>query len=116
MHASDSLFFEEWRSCLHAHYLYVLRTGDTITEPTLRQVLLNTGFTEDDVAEMRAEAEALGWLEPDDALPAVAGDLPLEPAADDEDWAEDDDWAEDGEALPDDEAPFDDDSTQLSLF
>jgi hypothetical protein len=52
MSKNQSIFFEEWRACLREHYLHVVRTGDTITEPTLRTVLLETGFTEDDLEEL----------------------------------------------------------------
>ena len=50
-----SVFYDDWRICLREHYLHVVRSGDEITEPTLRAVLLNTGFTEDDIEELYGE-------------------------------------------------------------
>jgi hypothetical protein len=49
---NQSIFFEEWRACLREHYLHVVRNNDAITEPTLRTVLLETGFTEDEINKL----------------------------------------------------------------
>jgi hypothetical protein len=49
--ASRSEFYEEWRICLREHYLHVVKSGDEITEPTLRAVLLETGFSEGEIAD-----------------------------------------------------------------
>lgn len=47
-----SPFREHWRAALRAHYLHVVRTGDKLTESTLRGLLLNQlGFSE---AELQA--------------------------------------------------------------
>jgi hypothetical protein len=51
-----SVFFEEWRACLQAHYIYVLRINDKVTEPTLRGVLLDAGFSEAEIEECRRMA------------------------------------------------------------
>ncbi len=56
MSGKRSIFFDEWRACLRAHYVYVLRTNDTVTEPTLRHVLRQTGLTEEELAALQAEA------------------------------------------------------------
>ncbi|MEL7675859.1 MAG: hypothetical protein AAGU78_19130, partial [Chloroflexota bacterium] len=56
MAPKGTLFFDEWQACLRAHYIYVIRTQDTVTEPTLRHVLLTTGLTEDELDALRAEA------------------------------------------------------------
>jgi len=61
-----SIFFDEWQSCLRAHYIYVVRTNDKVTEPTLRSVLLHTGLTEDDIEALREQALA---LDPDSPPP-----------------------------------------------
>lgn len=39
-------FFNEWRACLQAHFMYVVCTQDEITEPTLREVLMDAGVSE----------------------------------------------------------------------
>jgi hypothetical protein len=64
MNDQHSLFFDEWKACLRAHYVYVLRAGDHVTEPTLRQVLLQTGLGEEDLRVLQEEAFALGAIEP----------------------------------------------------
>lgn len=51
-----SIFSEEWRACLRAHYTYVIRAQDALTEQTLRHVLLQTGMREDELADMRRQA------------------------------------------------------------
>lgn len=56
MTPKGTLFFDEWQACLRAHYVHVIRTQDTVTEPTLRHVLLTTGLTEDELDALRAEA------------------------------------------------------------
>jgi hypothetical protein len=53
--ASRSEFYEEWRICLREHYLHVVKSGDEITEPTLHSVLLETGFSEDEIADFYDE-------------------------------------------------------------
>ena len=99
----QSIFFDEWRDCLHAHYLHVLRSADVVTEPTLRGVLLTTGITEHELAAMQVEAEqAAPEIAMDDAAPeAVMEEAVIDEAADDE------------VDLPVSDAP---DDGQLSLF
>ncbi len=65
MSAKD-LFFEEWRACLRAHYQYVVRTEDTVTEPTLREVLKLSGISTEEIAALYEEARALGPLTPEE--------------------------------------------------
>jgi len=62
----EDLFFEEWRACLRAHYQYVVRTEDEVTEPTLREVLLLTGLSADEIEALYEEARALGPLTPEE--------------------------------------------------
>ncbi len=131
-----SIFFEDWRACLHAHYEYVIRAGDTITEPTLRQVLQQTGLSDDELDAIRAEilssaslehATASGEVEQADSF---LGDLPT-PSAEPlpEETFDDvptpdtapyeDPQADAGELPPDDSPPRDPTPprpSQLSLF
>ncbi len=58
MSDNRSLFFDEWQACLRAHYIHVVRTNDTVTEPTLRHVLHQTGLTDEELAHLRAIALA----------------------------------------------------------
>lgn len=51
-----SIFFEEWRDCLREHYHHVLMTYDTVTEPSLHTVLLDSGFSEADIQALRQQA------------------------------------------------------------
>lgn len=53
---SHSIFFEEWRRCLQAHYRDVVRRNDRITQRTLKPVLERVGFTEADLQRLYIEA------------------------------------------------------------
>ncbi|MBN2302858.1 MAG: hypothetical protein JXQ72_00175 [Anaerolineae bacterium] len=119
MSDNHSIFFDEWRQCLYAHYIHVLRAGDAITEPTLRRVLLNSGLTDTDIAQMRAKALELGPLIPgtawlfDDESPAE--DFPAEnaPGGDTADTAVLLDDAPSSEDAPlEDGAPFSSDAPE----
>ncbi len=53
---SENVFADEWRACLRAHYMHVVRSGDHVTEPTLRVVMHSAGFSDDELAELRVRA------------------------------------------------------------
>ena len=53
-----SIFSQEWRDCLRAHYSYVVRMGDHGTEKTLHNVMIEAGFREDEVKELYVLATA----------------------------------------------------------
>ncbi|HEX2907975.1 MAG TPA: hypothetical protein VHO69_13990 [Phototrophicaceae bacterium] len=53
---SQNIFADEWRACLQAHYQHVVRNQDQVTEPSLRLVMLDAGFTESELAELRVRA------------------------------------------------------------
>ena len=55
---SQSIFSEEWRDCLVAHYTYVVRMGDQGTERTLRGVMVEAGFSEDELRQLYLLATA----------------------------------------------------------
>lgn len=82
--SARSLFFDEWQACLRAHYIYVLRVNDTVTEPSLRQVLLHSGLSESDLEALRQEAYAADSSEPEmpppepEDVPAVAPPPPVD--------------------------------------
>ena len=111
-----SIFFDEWQACLRAHYVHVLRTNDSVTEPTLRHVLHQTGITDEELAALQAEGLS-GRLTPESAsatphaaesLDEGSGDAEFAPLAEDTLLA-----AEGGEG--DEEPPFVPPG-QLSLF
>lgn len=56
--ASRSIFADEWRDCLCAHYTYVVRAGDQLTERSLYGVMLEAGFSEGEVKELYVRATA----------------------------------------------------------
>lgn len=56
MSEKRSIFFDEWQACLRAHYRFVIQDNDTVTEPTLRHVLLQTGLAEDELDALAEEA------------------------------------------------------------
>ena len=55
MSQNKSIFYDEWRACLKEHYLHVVRIGDSITEPSLREVLLDMGFAEEEIQAIQEE-------------------------------------------------------------
>ncbi len=74
-----SIFEDEWRDCLRAHLFHVIRERDVNNERSLITVLLQTGFSADEIAAMRAEAIAeLGWSSEADQDPVLDGESPVE--------------------------------------
>lgn len=73
-------FFNEWLACLRSHYVHVVRIGDHVTEPTLREVLLQTGLSAGDIDALREEA--LETLPPDERA-ALEQAAPGDDVADD---------------------------------
>lgn len=61
MSDNKSIFSQDWRDCLEAHYKDVVRRNDTLTEDTLVGVLHSVGYRDDELqriklaATMRAE-------------------------------------------------------------
>lgn len=53
-----NVFADDWRECLRAHYMHVIRTRDKVTEPSLTVVMRSAGFNETELAEMRVLATA----------------------------------------------------------
>jgi hypothetical protein len=51
--AGKSPFADDWRSCLRAHFIHVIRTNDVRTEPTLTGVLLKAGFSEAELRDLK---------------------------------------------------------------
>jgi hypothetical protein len=74
---TTDIFDNDWRECLRAHYFHVVRERDKNNEQSLISVLKQSGFTDSDLAELRAHVLAeLGWQD------ELAAELPAEtPAA-----------------------------------
>lgn len=118
MNDNRSIFHDEWRACLYAHYEHVIRTGDTITEPTLRHVLLQAGLREDELTALHTAVDDIDMLtlvedEPFEAVDYVDAVSEEDDSAGDVDddvevetFDESDDFEDDGEPPP----------AQLSLF
>ncbi|MFW5709191.1 MAG: hypothetical protein ACOCX5_03105 [Chloroflexota bacterium] len=51
-----SIFSDDWRACLREQYKYVIRSQDTVTESSLNDVMYSSGFTEDELKQLRIEA------------------------------------------------------------
>lgn len=66
---SENPFADDWRDCLKAHYTAVVRAGDRITEPTLTQVMVEAGFSEAALAEMKVLATLRSEDVPEDFVP-----------------------------------------------
>lgn len=52
----ENVFADEWRECLEAHYMHVIRTKDRVTEPSLTVVMGQAGFNKSELAELRVRA------------------------------------------------------------
>jgi hypothetical protein len=53
---SENIFGDDWRECLQAHYVHVIRSRDYVTRPTLRVVMEQAGFDESQMAELEVRA------------------------------------------------------------
>ncbi len=51
-----SVFFEEWLRSLREQYKLVLRQDDRVTLSSLTAIMLDIGFSEDELAQLRIEA------------------------------------------------------------
>jgi len=54
--ANISIFSDEWRECLRAHYTTVVRNQDKVTEKTLRGVMHEAGFSDAELRELTVRA------------------------------------------------------------
>jgi len=87
----DSIFTDEWRRCLRAHYMDVIRRNDQITLKSLVRVMHDTGFNDDELAELRVRATMRADEMPDDFVPdprvfqvIAENSLPDEPFAEEQ--------------------------------
>lgn len=52
----SSIFSQDWRDCLDAHYRDVVQRGDSLTEKSLTKVLTELGYREDQLRQMKLYA------------------------------------------------------------
>lgn len=52
----ENVFADEWRECLQAHYIHVIRNRDKVTEPSLTVVMHQAGFSDSELAQLRVRA------------------------------------------------------------
>jgi hypothetical protein len=78
---NTSIFATEWKDCLIAHYTHVITVQDTVTESSLRGVLLETGFHEDELRLINPELPVTSIVPPVAlvATPAEATPTPTVP-------------------------------------
>jgi hypothetical protein len=67
--SKESIFKDEWRECLRAHYMDVIRRDDQRTLKSLVRVMHDTGFGDDELAELRVRATMRMEDVPDDFVP-----------------------------------------------
>ncbi len=139
---SQRIFADDWRDCLREQYKSVIRQQDARTEVTLTAVLVEVGFTQDELAKLKFEATLRADDMPDDYVPEAVQaqfyegvDVPAEVVEEPvvemveviEEEAEEEDQPELLDELPveadisDDELlnppePDDDEPQQLSMF
>ncbi len=78
--STQNIFGDEWRACLHAHYLDVLQKKDMRNEESLRSVLLQVGFTESELAAIREGVPRPATSDPAAAPPEPGGDMSDQPS------------------------------------
>jgi hypothetical protein len=67
--SKESIFRDEWRECLRAHYMDVVRRDDQRTLKSLVRVMHDTGFTDDELAELRVRVTLRVEDVPEDFVP-----------------------------------------------
>jgi hypothetical protein len=110
---AQNIFSDDWQACLRAHYIHTLRERDANNEQSLREVLLQVGFSEGDLALLQGQVPVFG-VEPSAAEgqpDTVDGADPMDEAPDD--GMQPDATLDVGPRPDDDEPP---NPTQLSLF
>ena len=51
-----SIFADDWRDSLRAHYIHTVQTNDLVTLKTLEGVLLDVGFSRDELRDLYVQA------------------------------------------------------------
>lgn len=79
--ANDSIFADEWRECLQAQYQHVVRNNDQITLKSLVPVMLDVGFSEEDLRDFAFQATLRAEEVADDFVPDLEIMSGMQPAA-----------------------------------
>lgn len=66
---NPNIFADDWRDCLAAHYMHVVRTEDHITRPTLTRILQDAGFEDAELNELSIRATMRAEDMPDGFVP-----------------------------------------------
>ncbi|HVO41620.1 MAG TPA: hypothetical protein VMT34_03300 [Aggregatilineales bacterium] len=53
----QNIFYDDWRACLQAHYAHVVKEGDAVHEQSLTAVLGQTGFSPQDLEQLRSASQ-----------------------------------------------------------
>lgn len=110
---AQNIFSDDWQACLRAHYIHTLRARDANNEQSLREVLLQVGFSDADLALLQGQVPDFG------AAPSPAEDQPNTVDQSDPMDEAPDDGMQTNAALDTAPEPGDDEPpilTQLSLF
>lgn len=84
MAMGENIFADDWRDCLRAHYMHVVRENDWVTLPTLTMVMHGAGFSDSDLAEMKVRAT----IRAEDVAAEFVPDLDVLRSGDEQDGAE----------------------------
>lgn len=79
MSEQDSIFSDDWRESLRAHYRDVVRRDDKTTEKTLEGVLHDVGFRDEELRQLKLEATMRTEDLHDDFVPTL--DMDDEPTS-----------------------------------
>jgi hypothetical protein len=64
-----SIFADEWRACLREQYKFVVAANEQVTLQSLTEVMVQVGFGDDELAQLRVEATIRVEDVPDDFVP-----------------------------------------------
>jgi hypothetical protein len=79
MAGRESIFTDDWRESLQAHYRDVVRRDDSVTEQTLTLLLVELGFREDELRQLKLAATIRAEDMANDFVPNL--DIPPAPDA-----------------------------------
>lgn len=67
--ANESIFADEWRECLQSQYQHVVRNNDQITLKSLTPIMIDVGFSDDELRELAFRATLRAEDVADDFVP-----------------------------------------------
>ncbi len=130
--SESSIFAGEWRDCLRAHYVHVVRAQDKLVQRTLISIMHEAGFSDEELRELTIRAtmhvDEVGAdfvldaalfesvTLPDAPVPKAAAEEQIAVPAQDESAPAEMEEPEPPPASEEYYAPPDDSPRQLSLF